>query len=127
MGRDATHDGGFSAVVTPCQRRDKPSARRSPARYAAQSFTIPLHQQGVQPGFGGALYTTSDWCLRLDDRHPQLGQGEHKLYAASVDAVMGSITRHGFWWSCRVTQTVHQALLREAPGQWCVLRQPINC
>ena len=43
MGRDATHDGGFSAVVTPCQRRDKPSARRSPARYAAQSFTIPLH------------------------------------------------------------------------------------
>ena len=30
---------------------------------------------------------------------------------------LGSITRHGFWWPYRVTQTVHQALLREAPGQ----------
>ena len=41
----------------------------------------------------GPLHPPGDWCLRLDDRHPRLGQGEHKLYAAGVDAVMGSITQ----------------------------------
>ena len=44
----------------------------------------------------GPLHALGDACLRRDDRHPRLGHGEHKLYDAGVDAVMGSAAQlHG--------------------------------
>ena len=44
----------------------------------------------------GPLHPPGDGCLRRDDRHPRLGQGGHKLYAAGGDAVMGSAAQlHG--------------------------------
>ena len=44
----------------------------------------------------GPLHPPGDGCLRRDDRHPRLGQGGHKLYAAGVDAEMGSAAQlHG--------------------------------
>ena len=55
---------------------------------------------GTCPGV--ALHPPGDGCLRPDDRHCRLGQGEQKLYAAGVDAVMGSAAQlHGLplrWW-----------------------------
>ena len=43
-----------------------------------------------------SLHPPGDGCLRPDDRHPRLGHGENKLYAAGVDAVMCSAAQlHG--------------------------------
>ena len=66
------------------------------------------------------------------DRHVDVGccwsfvgsrSGPGDLGIPYASPGLGSLTHHGFWWPFHVTRTVHQALLREAPGQWCVLRQ----
>ena len=47
----------------------------------------------------GPLHPPADGCLRRDGRNPWLGHGKNKLYAAGVDAVMGSAAQlHG--WRC---------------------------